>query len=84
MSDGVRIITIPRAKPMIQKGDRFIFLSKRSDFMDYCNRYCVHRSLDGRTPAINAPADEHKVIDLNNYRWQSHCRGLYETPIAAQ
>jgi len=69
---------------MIQKGDRFIFLSKRSDFMDYCNRYCVHRSLDGRTPAINAPADEHKVIDLNNYRWQSHCRGLYETPIAAQ
>jgi hypothetical protein len=24
-----------------------------------------------------------KVIPIDNYRWKSHCRGLYKLPIAA-
>ena len=27
--------------------------------------------------------DDKNVISLDNYRWESHCRGLYKLPIAA-
>jgi hypothetical protein len=26
---------------------------------------------------------EAMVINLNDYRWQRHCRGLFELPVAA-
>ncbi len=69
--------------------DRTLFWNQRDlerklcDFMDYYNRYRVYSSLHGSTPALSAATDDRKVIDLNNYRWRSHCRGLYQTPIAA-
>jgi hypothetical protein len=25
-----------------------------------------------------------KVIDINEYRWKKHCRGLFELPMAAE
>lgn len=56
---------------------------KLADFTDYYNHYRVHSSLNGYTPAIHGATDEHKIVDLNNYRWQPHCRRLYQTPIAA-
>jgi hypothetical protein len=42
-----------------------------------------HRGIDGLTPTRRAgnPAPAHAV--LSNYRWQSHCRGLFQTPIPA-
>jgi hypothetical protein len=24
-----------------------------------------------------------KIVGINNYRWEKHCRGLFELPIAA-
>ncbi len=42
-----------------------------------------HDALNGVTPAIRAELTENKIIDLNNYHWKSHCRGLYQTPMAA-
>tara|TARA_R110002167_G_scaffold169664_1_gene367577 strand:+ start:50 stop:232 length:183 start_codon:yes stop_codon:yes gene_type:complete len=53
------------------------------NFKDYYNQYRTHDSLGGVTPAIHAELAESNVIDINNYRWKSHWRGLYQTPIAA-
>jgi len=49
-------------------------------FRDYYNRYRSHAGLKGSTP-IETP--ESKSANLTRYHWQSHCRGLYQTPIAA-
>ena len=44
------------------------------------NEYRTHSALNGK-----APVDGHhgKDIDLKSYRWKQHCRGLYQTPMAA-
>jgi hypothetical protein len=34
----------------------------------------------GKTPIESI---ESKRANLKSYRWRSHCRGLYQTPIAA-
>jgi transposase InsO family protein len=47
---------------------------------DYYNRYRAHSALEGQTPIKNP---ESKGAELKLYRWQTHCRGLYQTPIAA-
>jgi hypothetical protein len=56
---------------------------KLSDFKHYYNRYRTHGALGVVTPAMRAELAENKVIDLHSYRWKSHCRGLYQTPMAA-
>jgi transposase InsO family protein len=53
---------------------------KLTAFRDYYNRHRSHAGLKGATP-IETP--ESKGAGLNCYRWQSHCRGLYQTPMAA-
>ena len=54
--------------------------AKLGAFKKYYNEYRTHSGLNGRTP-IETPA--FKGIDLKSYRWRKHCRGLYQTPIAA-
>ena len=59
-----------------------IDLTRKLDaFADYYNSHRVHRSLDGTTPArracLPAPAS------LDRHAWRKHCRGLFQTPIAA-
>src|SRR5262249_30232860 len=53
---------------------------KLNDFQEYYNRYRTHAALAGKTP-IEMP--ECKALGLESYGWQKHCRGLYQTPIAA-
>jgi len=49
-------------------------------FQDYFHRHHVHSGLEGRLPE----SDEAKAtLELASYRWQRHCRGLYQTPFAA-
>ena len=52
---------------------------KLRQFREY-NHDRVHASLNGATPVCST--DRH-VIALDDYRLQSHCRGLYELPAAA-
>ena len=65
--------------------DRMLFWSrsdleqKLSEFREFYNAHRAHASLDGRTPVQKPKV----VAALNRYRWQGHCRGLYQTPIAA-
>lgn len=54
---------------------------KLGEFRDYYNAHRVHRALATATPApelFPAPAT------LDHYAWRQHCRGLFQTPIAAQ
>ena len=55
---------------------------KLLDFQRYFNGHRTHASLGGRTPE---PTTDAGVVQasVSSYRWQAHCRGLYQTPIAA-
>jgi putative transposase len=53
---------------------------KLAAFQEYYNEYRTHAGLDGHTPV---EIQGLRVIDLKSYRWKKHCRGLYQTPIAA-
>lgn len=52
---------------------------KLESFKDYYNLARSHRSLDGKPP-IPTPTLQTKPDAIS---WRSHCRGIYELPIAA-
>jgi putative transposase len=56
---------------------------KLREFSDYYNAYRIHRSLAGTTPARRAGASLPAPASLGRHAWQQHCRGLFQTPIAA-
>jgi hypothetical protein len=68
--------------------DRILFWTtadlenKLLDFRDYLNLHRTHTSLQGRPPDQDAN-ESRPFADLHSYRWQSHCQGLYQTPVAA-
>jgi putative transposase len=55
---------------------------KLLDFQRYFNGYRAHAGLAGRTPEPH-PDSGRGPACVNSYRWQPHCRGLYQTPTAA-
>jgi putative transposase len=54
--------------------------SKQLDFRTYFNNHRTHTSLEGRTPD---PPVSRAIANLRSFRWQPHCRSLYQTPMAA-
>jgi putative transposase len=54
--------------------------AKLQDFQDYFNQYRAHEGLGGQLPEPTAATSP---IEFASYRWRKHCRGLYQTPIAA-
>jgi hypothetical protein len=54
--------------------------NKLLDFRTYFNAHRVHTYREGRTP--DTPVSR-PLVNLQSHRWQRHCRGLYQTPIAA-
>jgi transposase InsO family protein len=54
--------------------------NKLLDFRTYFNNHRTHTSMQGRTP--NLPASR-PIANLRSFRWQPHCRSLYQTPVAA-
>ena len=54
--------------------------NKLREYKCYYNECRTHSGRDGGTP-VDLGAG--KVVDINNYRWRKHCRGLFELPIAA-
>ena len=56
---------------------------KLGDFRIYYNEHRVHRSLHGITPEQSASGTSPPIALLDQYEWQSHCRGLFRMPIAA-
>ena len=53
--------------------------NKLRNYQCYFNGCRTHSGRDGSTPTENA---DRKVININDYRWGKHCRGLFELPIA--
>ncbi|MCA1583872.1 MAG: transposase [Acidobacteria bacterium] len=68
--------------------DRMLFWTaadlerKLLDFQRYYNGHRTHAGLVGRTPELSADPSS-RCADIRSYRWQPHCRGLYQTPMAA-
>lgn len=56
--------------------------TKLRDFQKFYNCHRTHAGLQGAVPEPNVNG---RALPLNfaSYHWQSHCRGLYQTPIAA-
>jgi len=55
--------------------------AKLIEFQHYYNVHRTHAGLDGRLPEPGG--GNSASVDLASYGWQKHCRGLYQTPIAA-
>ncbi|PYT71924.1 MAG: hypothetical protein DMG42_15470 [Acidobacteria bacterium] len=53
---------------------------KLLDFRTYFNNHRTHNSLEGQTP--DTPTSR-PPANLHSFRWQPHCRALYQTPVAA-
>ena len=56
---------------------------KLAAFQHYYNEHRAHLSLKGSTPMLAIDNVQTQHAKLDNYSWQSHCKGLYLTPIAA-
>ena len=52
---------------------------KLSEFQDFYNTHRTHAALHGQTPVPKRK----DIATLDYYRWEGHCRGLYQTPVAA-
>ena len=74
----------PNASPPIQARVRTTadLETKLLDFQHYYNGPRTHAGLEGRLPE---PTVDGSVtpIALDSYQWRRHCRGLYQTPVAA-
>ena len=56
--------------------------AKLLDFQHYYNEHRTHAGRKGHPPVAGVTADRSRA-NLSCYRSQKHCRGLYQTPIAA-
>ncbi len=52
-------------------------------FKEYYNRDRAHRGLNGNAPDEKGGVMDRKIARLDDYRWKTHCRGLYQLPEAA-
>jgi len=55
--------------------------TKLLDFQRFYKGHRAHAGLDGRTPEPSPSGGGRTSVC--SYRWQPHCRGLYQTPMAA-
>ena len=53
---------------------------KLRDYQAYYNEHRCHSSREGETPIER---ENEAVVDIDNYRWEKHCRGLFQLPVAA-
>ncbi len=57
--------------------------SKLSVFRAYYNLERVHSGIDGATPEEVSGRWTEKPAELGSFRWQTHCRDLFQLPAAA-
>ncbi len=69
--------------------DQFLFWNesdlerKLEAFKEYYNNYRIHQSLKQHTPEEVAGKAQPLLADPKAFVWQSHCQGLFQTPMAA-
>jgi len=68
--------------------DRTLFWTKVDlemklvNFQHYYNGHRTHAGLEGRIPEPGVDGST-SPMNFDSYRWRRHCRGLFQTPIAA-
>lgn len=87
----------PRSHPFVERVigtirrellDQTLFWSQRdlnrklTQYQTYYNNIRGHLPLTNRSPAQAAAKTNTDRKSLGNYRWESHCNGLFKTPIA--
>jgi len=69
--------------------DRLFFWNERdlekklNQFKAYYNNNRAHSSLDCCTPVEKSIEQNSNIISINNYRWKSYVRDLFQLPMAA-
>ena len=56
---------------------------KLEECRQYYNARRVHTSLNGDAPSETAGEATNHRVDLNQFQCKSHCRGLFQLPVAA-
>jgi transposase InsO family protein len=56
--------------------------TKLFNFQHYYNGHRTHGGLEGGLPEPRVDGST-SPMDFDSYEWRRHCRGLYQTPIAA-
>jgi len=54
---------------------------KLSEFKDYYNNHRTHAALSGLSPAQFGRQANQAFVNINDYGWQQHCRGLFQRPV---
>jgi hypothetical protein len=52
-------------------------------YKEYHNNDRVHRALDGVLPNEKYLVAGREATRMDGYRWEEHCRGLNQLPVAA-
>ncbi len=69
--------------------DQTLFWNKRdlqnklNEFMIYYNRHRCHMGIERKTPLEHSDEKQKEIISVSDYRWDTHCRGLIQLPMAA-
>ena len=56
---------------------------KLDSFKEYYNRQRVHQGLKEQVPDPKADSEDQPAVRLDDYRWKSYCRGLFQLPMTA-
>ena len=56
---------------------------KLDEFKDYFNEVRVHSGIEGKTPNCSAEVSVSNIANLENFKWNMPCNGLFQMPIAA-
>ncbi len=57
--------------------------NKLDEYKHYYNNKRGHCGIDGDLPSRISNENIADVISLDHFKWQKHCRGLFQLPIAA-
>ena len=57
--------------------------NKLVEYKKYYNKFRCHSSINWNTPGHHSNESQKIIIDINDYRWEKYCRGLFNLPIAA-
>jgi putative transposase len=63
--------------------NKYDLLAKLNNFQQYFNESRTHMGISNNTPYQKYSNKKINTIKLNIYGWKSHCRGLFQLPIAA-
>jgi hypothetical protein len=55
---------------------------KLDELKDYFNESRVHSGIEGKTPNCSAEVSVSNIANLENFKWNSQCNGLFQMPIA--